>query len=53
MRLMDSLIYLLTDTIIILTVIIFLTLNYPYETMILFFISSAMFVIYYLFFRKN
>lgn len=53
MRLMDSLIYLLTDTIIILTVIIFLTLNYPYETMILFFISSAMFVIYYLFFRKK
>ena len=53
MRLMDSLIYLLTDTIIILTVIIFLTLSYPYETMILFFISSAMFIIYYLFFRKK
>lgn len=53
MKLMDSLIYLLTDTVIILTVITFLTISYPLETFILFFISSAMFIIYYLFFRKK
>lgn len=52
-KLMDSLIYLLTDTVIILTVITFLTISYPLETFILFFISSAMFIIYYLFFRKK
>ncbi len=52
-KLMDSLIYLLTDTVIILTVITFLTVSYPLETFILFFISSAMFIIYYLFFRTK
>ena len=52
-KLMDSFIYLLTDTVIILTVIIFLMSSYPLETFILFFISSAMFVIYYLFFRTK
>ena len=50
---MDSLIYLLTDTVIILTVITFLTISYPLETFILFFISSAMFIIYYLFFSEK
>ncbi len=52
-RLMDSFIYLLTDTVIIITVITFLTISYPVETMILFIISSAMFVIYYLYFRNK
>ena len=53
MRLMDSLIYLLTDIVIILTIISFLTISYPLETLILFLISSGMFLIYYLFFRAR
>ncbi len=53
MKLMDSLIYLLTDTVIILTIITFLMISYPYETSLLFFISSGMFTMYYIFFRKK
>lgn len=53
MKLMDSLIYLLTDIVIITTVIMFLSISYPIETLILFFISSTMFTIYYLFFRTR
>ncbi len=53
MKLIDSLIYLLTDTVIILTIITFLMISYPYETSLLFFISSGMFTLYYFFFRTK
>jgi ABC-type bacteriocin/lantibiotic exporter with double-glycine peptidase domain len=53
MKLIDSIIYLLTDSVIILTIITFLIISYPFETLLLFLISSGMFTLYYMLFRKK
>ena len=53
MKLIDSIIYLLTDSVIILTIMTFLIISYPFETLLLFLISSGMFTLYYMLFRKK
>jgi ABC-type bacteriocin/lantibiotic exporter with double-glycine peptidase domain len=50
-KVMDSLIYFATDILIITTVLSYLSLTYPIETLILLLISFSMFLTYYLFFK--